>query len=381
MKVCMLLAGDCHSDPRVDREARALFARGHQVLVLARRGRALPDVEDREGYQIRRIPIGPRQPGAALTRGQRLALNMRTIAAAVALRTDVIHAHELRTMGIGCVAAAKLRVPLVYDSHELHTELENTGARSMVRRFLFSAFERMVIRRATEVITVNNYIADELARRYGIARPAVVMNCVELPEESVQPVDLRRLLGLPRGVRVVVYQGGMAPYRALDKLVLCARLLDNCVLVFIGDGPMLPPLQRLAAEQNLQDRVRFLGRVPMHELLSYTLGADVGVAAFENTSLNNYYASPNKLFEYIAAGIPVAASHFPFVTDVVVGCDVGAVFDPQRVESMARAINRLVSSHARLAQLRRNARRAAERYNWRVESQKLLDVYQRISAS
>ena len=378
MRVCMLLAGDCHSDSRVDREARTLVEHGHHVTVVARRGRDLPDAEVRHGYRIWRMPIGPRRPGRALTPAQRIELNMRTVAAAVRLEPDVCHAHDLRTMLAGSVVATRAGAALVYDSHELFVETETFVHRPWLK-MLARRFESVVIRRAAEVITVNDRIADELSLRYGIRKPTVVMNCVDLPVPGAPARDLHGQLGLPRHVRIVLYQGGLTPYRGLDKLVECAARLPACVVVFIGAGSALPGLQRVAAERGLRDRVLFLGPVPMDELGAYTLAADVGVVPFQKTSLNNYYGSPNKLFEYIAAGVPVAVSDFPVMADIVNGCGVGATFDPENVDSMAAAIGSLLATKARTQELRHNVRRAAERYNWGAESKRLLAVYERLS--
>ena len=113
----------------------------------------------------------------------------------------------------------------------------------------------------------------------------------------------------------------------------------------------------------------------MAELLAVTAGADVGVIPYRNVGLNNFFTSPNKLFEYCAAGVPVAASRFPELVKVVEGLSVGRTFDPDDPSSIATAVNAIVGDPAELARLRENAGRAAASFSWEREAEVLLAVY------
>jgi glycosyltransferase involved in cell wall biosynthesis len=116
--------------------------------------------------------------------------------------------------------------------------------------------------------------------------------------------------------------------------------------------------------------------VPPQELHEYACSADVGVVIYENTSLNNYHAAPNKLYAYLMAGLPMVASDFPGLHEIVVGEGVGAVFDPTSEESIAAAISGLLADAGTLREMGERARELAEtRYNWDVESERLLEAY------
>lgn len=131
-----------------------------------------------------------------------------------------------------------------------------------------------------------------------------------------------------------------------------------------------------------QDAVRFMGRIAAPDLHEYACGADAGVVIYEQTTLNNYLAGPNKLYSYLMAGLPVASSHFPGLAEVVEAERVGATFDPASVDSIAAALRTLVEDASARKEMGARARRLAEtKYNWDIEKLKLLALYESLDAS
>jgi glycosyltransferase involved in cell wall biosynthesis len=119
--------------------------------------------------------------------------------------------------------------------------------------------------------------------------------------------------------------------------------------------------------------------VAPEQVVYYCMSASLGVVIYQNTGLNNYYTAPNKLYEYMQAGLPVASSDFPALKEVVEGYDLGCTFDPEEPESIAEAINLVLAYGQRYDTMRRNALEAAKIFNWENESRKLLDIYERLS--
>jgi glycosyltransferase involved in cell wall biosynthesis len=164
----------------------------------------------------------------------------------------------------------------------------------------------------------------------------------------------------------------------LEQLIEAVALLTRGVLVVLGDGPLLQQMKRDISQLGLTQRVHLLGRVSMAELPSYTAAANVGVALIQNVCLSYYYCLPNKLFEYLQAGVPVVASDFPEIRRVVQEFEVGELVDPSRPTEIAGAIQRLIDDPARYARLCLNARKAAERMNWEQEEERLIHVYDKV---
>jgi glycosyltransferase involved in cell wall biosynthesis len=147
------------------------------------------------------------------------------------------------------------------------------------------------------------------------------------------------------------------------------------ILVLMGWGRLEAELRAIVAAEGLEGRVIITEAVAPEELAAYTAGADVGVIPYEPVGLNNTYTTPNKLFEYMAAGVPIVASHLPEIVRFVRGLDIGTTFPVAEPRAIARAIDEVLGDPERAATMRANALHAAEELCWEVESRKLLGLY------
>ena len=302
----------------------------------------------------------------------------------------VWHAHDLSTLPLAARFARERGGRLVYDSHELYLESGRMAEVRGLRRRLLERSEGRLARRADAVVTVNEGIAAELRRRYRLARtPLVVMNCPprwhpEAGEEPPPSDRLRATLALPTDRRILLYQGAFSPDRGLERIprALLAPGLEAAVAVFLGYGPLRNELEALAADPRFGGRLFVLDAVPPDELLEWTASADVSLIPTQPGTLNNRLTSPNKLFESLAAGVPVVVSRLPVVERLVADLDVGElVGDPTDPAQLAAAIGRILAlSPDDRAALRRRCRRAAlERYNWEIEGAHLVGLYARLA--
>jgi glycosyltransferase involved in cell wall biosynthesis len=246
--------------------------------------------------------------------------------------------------------------------------------------------ERRLIARSAAVITVNRSIAIELQHRYRLASPpVVVMNCPpRWNADRTEPPRFdrfRSVLPIATEQRILLYQGGFVPGRGLDlmaRMLAENEVLRGAVLVYLGYGRLKPELQRLAADSRVRGRVFVLDAVEPEVLLEWTASADLSLIALQPLGLNQLLATPNKLFESLAAGVPVVASQFPEIREIVSRHGVGELCDPTRPEDMAAAAGRILSlPPTEFAHLRERCRRTAlEHYNWEHEERALIELYQ-----
>jgi glycogen synthase len=309
-----------------------------------------------------------------------LNINMAFADVVIRLRPEIVHSNDLNALLAGGLAKRKLGCKLVYDSHELWTEEHH--ARTDAWKVFWKSLERLLIRRADRVLTVNCSIASELASRYDVPEPLAVYNA---PFYTPPPDDVdgeRRLLReRVGGARIVLYQGRYDVGRGLEELIESMRYLEHVVLALRGFGIAEELLRQRARELGVADRVLFLDPVPMADLVRTAAAADIGVIPYKPVCLNYYYCTPNKLFEYMMAGIAVATSDLPELRRIVIGEDLGRVFDPKSPQSIAAALGEILADDQTLERMKESSKRAARTYNWDEEGKKLIATYQDLLGS
>jgi glycosyltransferase involved in cell wall biosynthesis len=301
---------------------------------------------------------------------------------------DALHAHDLNTLPVAAALARRLRLPLTYDAHELYPEISTLSRReAAVWRFV----ERRLAGRADHTVTVCDSIAAEIEHRYGVPRPTVLLNCPAMAgpngASAPKPAGRGRSVGHGRekapdagepsdGEPVILYQGGFSRHRGLDTLVRSAHGLERGIVVLMGWGQIEEELRALIAREGLAGRVRIVGPVPPGEVVVAARRATVGVIPYEPVGLNNTYTTPNKLFDYMAAGLPVVASRLPELTRFVERGEMGLTFPPGDPAALAAALNEILADPERYRRMRERSQEAGRRYTWERESTKLLALYE-----
>ena len=242
----------------------------------------------------------------------------RSLRMAADLHPDVCHAHDLSTLPVAYLASRRVGARLVYDSHEINTEMGFHARAPWIVRWFSRRYEGHIARRSDAVITVNPSISDLLSNWYRISPPCVVMNCP--PKDGTPPRSalFHEQLTLPPDTRVVLYHGNLSGQRGLEQLVRAAASLPASIrLVFMGTGLLRENLEQLAGAEECEGKISFMEPVLPGEIPYYVASADLGVVLFEPVEMNNYFASPNKLFDYLMAGVPVIGSDLPEIARVV----------------------------------------------------------------
>lgn len=287
------------------------------------------------------------------------------------INPDVYHSNDLNTLPQGIVCA-KLRLrpkPLVYDSHEVQTD--RTGYNPKKIKWI----EKFLLHFVDEMMVENHTRAKHNESLYGFY-PKTLYNYSELYDiNQRQKVNLHRKLGLSPNEKILLYQGGLQQGRGLEKLIEAMPKIKEGVLVFIGAGKLTETLKKQASQSSARDRIYFLDKVPFQELPSITREAYLGFQVLQNICFNHYSASSNKLFEYIMAHVPVVASEFPEIKQVVQENQIGVTIDSHDSQNIANAVNTLLLDKELYRKYKNNTLEAKKIYNWQNEKVKLLDVY------
>ena len=283
---------------------------------------------------------------------------------------DVWHCNDTEAFAIGIAAKiTRPKLKLVYDCHEFEAE-RNGKPRWMLR--LVYAFEWLFIRWACDVITVSPSIAKAYQSRYGLKTVHLIRNAPHRKADVTKSDRFRANFGIPADQRIFLYQGAFVSNRGLEQTLLAFERLPNVHLVCMGYGN-LETLVKVASAKHAN--IHFQPAVPYHEVLAYTASADVGLLSVQPSCLSYLYCLPNKLFEYIQAGIPILANRLTdceaLITEYRIGTTI-ASFEP---DLLVQAIQEMSASD--LAPYQQGLQRAANDFNWEAEERTLFDLYRK----
>ena len=407
----MVVYGDITHDSRVQREANTLADVGHEVTLFCLGGpRGETSALDRRiQVVVRPQAAGTIVPGSPSPfRHRRPESRIRSLAARVRwlsgyarnLRAwgrkvtttpspfDVWHVHDFAAF-VAIAGSIGTQAALIYDVHDLFVETATPSRLPTVLRWAIRRYERHLMRRVDLAITVNEALATVIRDRYHPRSLIVVHNCPPrwtLPRP--RPDLIRQIAGISRDAPVILYHGLLSPGRGIDQLLEAVLQPDlyHAHLALMGYGELRTTLSRRSKEAGFGGRLHILDPVPPADLLPWVASADVGAMAMSRDTLNLYLSTPNKLFECLAAGTPVVVSDFPAVRAIVAGerdRPLGAVCDPSDSVSVMRAILSILDLDAQASvELRQRCEAAArDRWNWELESDKLIAAYQALSAS
>jgi glycosyltransferase involved in cell wall biosynthesis len=433
VNVTIVAANTFQYDARQLRTAMALAGDGHRVTLVGFAAPGLPSEETLDGgVVLRRIPLdrtiasafrplpgavrralarllgiapdattlppdiprGLDRVRAPLRRFLEIAAHARRVGpwtdAVVRVTPDaqVFHAKALIALPVIRGAAKRTRGRFVYDIADIHTEAARLARMAPWFRSVVRGRERRWMVDAAGLTAVSDGVADEVVRRFGVARPTVVLNCPPAwrPDEPApgRQGRLRTLAGIPDGRAVVLYQGGFSVDRGIEQLVeaLDEPPLDGLDLVgvFIGYGRLREWLDRAAARR--PGRMVIIDAIPPSELLDYTSDADVGFVGQPGVTLNQRLNLANKFFEYLQTGVPVIVAEGTAHCRAAQELEVGRCVEVERPASIAAAIGELLTAPAtERARLRAHCRQLGRRrYTWEVQREGLVALYRTLAA-
>lgn len=302
-----------------------------------------------------------------------------TARAALDWQPDVVHANDGNTLAPALWIVQRCPAKLVYDSHELWLH-RNVRADRPLAPHVEARIEALGIRRADAVITVSPSIVQWLTEHYHLdTPPALVRN---VPAAGPQPERARgrlhELAGLGAEAKIIAYGGRITTSRGIEEtLAALAHLPNDVHLVMLGYGEAdyLDTIWAAAAQHGVAERVHQVGPVAPHEVSDALCDADVSVVHVRPTCLSYRFALPNKLFESIRGGLPVAAADLPDLRAVVEELGVGEVFSGDDPAAMAATIAQILADPQRY---RDAALAACPDLTWEREATQLVSVYRRV---
>lgn len=364
MHIILAVTNDISTDQRVIRTAHTLQKMKAGITII---GRHLPHVHpdlDQPFKAIRMRLIFNKGPIFYAEYNIRLFFRLLT------MKGDILVSNDLDTLPAVYLASVIKNTVLIYDSHEYFTEVPELKNRRFIRR-IWEKIEALMLPEIHFSSTVSSPIAEAYNKKYGI-RMEVIRNLPFRRTSETSPAfQLRK-----KSEKIIIYQGVLNMGRGLELAIKAMQYTENIQLVIVGGGDVENELKELARSLGLFEKVSFTGRISPDMLMDYTVQADLGISLEEDLGLNYRFALPNKVFDYIQAGVPVLVSDLPEVRSIVLQYGVGMINQTETPAELGALLNNILNDDSKIQAWKLNAKKAAVILCWENEEQKLLNLYQ-----
>lgn len=289
-------------------------------------------------------------------------------------KADVLVSNDLDTLLPNYLISKLRSSTIVYDSHELFCEVPELQNKP-IKKNIWKSIERWIFPKLKYVFTVNDSIANIYKDEYHVEVNVVRNIPLRSNQNTIEKVS-REALGLPTDKKIILLQGaGINIDRGAEEAVQAMQYVNDAVLLIIGNGDVIDILKKMVFDLKLSTKVKFIEKVPFEKLVQYTHHADIGLTLDKDTNINYRYSLPNKLFDYLHAGVPVLASDLVEVKKIIDQYGVGDCIENHSPQHIADKLNRILSDDTTLENWKKNTTIVANSLNWEQEELKLIEVY------
>ena len=360
MKVLVSVFNNLYTDQRVEKVCRTLSENGFSIELIGNNWGGLPEMT--RSYPFSRIILK-----STVLRYAYIEFQWK-LYKKLLKRADnetILLANDLDTLLPNYLVSRKLNIPLVYDSHEIFTEMPSVNGRFTQK--IWRSLESFIVPKLNFMMTASESYADWFRKTYEIERPVVVQN---FPLKTANPQDY----SIISTNKIILYQGVINPSRGLDKMIPAMQEIEHAEFWIAGDGPKKAELKDLTKTLGLNDKVKFLGKLLPEKLREITHKADVGLSIEENNGLSYYFSMPNKVSDYIQARVPVVVSDFPEMRKVI--DNFGAGEKIRNYTELAEKVKIVLENGKQFYEDSLNI--AAAHHCWEQEEPKIIQLFRAI---
>jgi glycosyltransferase involved in cell wall biosynthesis len=366
-KIIVSVTNDLVTDNRVDKVCRFLLNEGFEVLLVGRKLKTSLAMPQRP-YTTKRMKL-------LCTKGALFyaEYNLRLFFLLLFRNATHLLANDLDTLLANYMVSKIRRRALIYDSHELFTEVPELIHRPKIQR-IWESIEGWIFPKLTKIYTVNDSIADFYSKKYN-KKVQVVRNVS--PKWQANDIPSKADLGIPENKQLLIVQGaGINVDRGIEELIeAMAYIHEDCVLLIVGAGDVLEQLKTRVAALQLQQRVLFFGKRPYAEMMAFTHHAHWGLSLDKDSNMNYRFSLPNKIFDYLHASTPIICTDLPEIRKIVAAHQVGVFIPSHEPKILANFINELLAKPEEHTTFVTNCKKAAELLCWEHEEQVLREIY------
>ena len=359
-RIVVSVTNDLTTDQRVHKVCTTLFNNGFDILLIGRKLKnSQPIVRD---YNTLRMKLLFNK--GALFYAE---YNLRLFFILLFSKKDILLSNDLDTLLANYMASKISKSILVYDSHELFTEVPELINRPFAQN-IWLKIEKIILPQLKNCYTVCDSISYNYTEKYGCNFKVIRNFPLKLKETKPTsfPFDTKNK-------KVILYQGALNKGRGLELIIETMLFIENSILVIIGSGDIEDFLKQKVSSLHLNNVIKFISKQNPEELKNFTPLANLGISIEEDLGLNYKYALPNKLFDYINAEIPVLVSNLPEMEQIIKTYDVGEIVTSRRPKKLAGQIEILLKKEKSYFQ--KNLEIAKNELIWENEEFKLIEIF------
>ena len=355
-RIIVSVTNDLTTDQRVDKVCNSLLKLNYSILLV---GRKLENSKFlKRNYKTKRINVFFNKGFLFYAE-----YNFRLFFFLLFSKKDILLSNDLDTLLANFLASIIQNKKLVYDSHELFTEVPELIDKPFVK-LIWTKLENWILPKIKNSYTVCQSIADFYNKKHK-TNFKVIRNF---------PIEKDAQKGsLPfsaEGKKIILYQGAVNKGRGLELMINTMHLLENYLFIIIGSGDILSHLKEKVATENLSEKIFFLGRKTPKDLQQLTPIADIGISLEEDLGLNYRFSLPNKIFDYIQARVPILISNLPEMKQIVLDHKVGEIITERNPEKLANQIEVIIEK-----KYSENLNKARKELIWKIEEEKLFGIF------
>ncbi|MBI9040577.1 glycosyltransferase [Lutibacter sp.] len=367
-RIIVSVTNDLVTDQRVHKICTTLFKNNFDVLLIGRKLKNSSSIS--KEYKVFRFKLLFRKGFLFYAE-----YNIRLFFKLFFLKKDILLANDLDTLLPNFLISSIFKKKLVYDSHELFTEVPELINRPFQQNFWLK-IEQFIFPKLKNVYTVNEEIAKIYCNKYNV-NVQVIRNLAPVLSNLIINKTLAE--SIKGKSKMIILQGsGINIDRGAEEAVEMMKYLNGFILYIIGSGDVIKTLKSNVIHMNLTDFVFFKDKMPYESLMEYTKIADLGLSLDKNTNLNYTLSLPNKIFDYIQAGTPILASNTKNVSHLITRTNIGKVIDSHNPIILAKAVENIFSNETQYNTWRKNLKDVSKELNWENESKKLIEIFKNI---
>jgi len=298
--------------------------------------------------------------------------NVRLFFHLLILKKDILLSNDLDTLLPNFLISKLFFKKLVYDSHELYTEVPELTERKYVQK-VWLALEKIIFPKLKNVYTVNNSIANIYSKKYDVSVRVVRNVSVKLKNIAINQELSNKIKGDKR--MLIIIGSGINRDRGAEEAVAMMQYVENVVLFIIGGGDVFEKLKTMIIKLDLRNKVTILDKMTHQELMEYTKIADLGLSLDKGTNLNYEYSLPNKVFDYIQCNVPILATNRKEVAAIINKNKIGYITASLDPKKLANTVKLIFKDQELYSTTKNNLKIAAEKYSWENESKILTEIY------